>query len=120
MQVQKANKKANMHFGFILMTKTELFKFSPSDRWAIFELKEEEKKNPSQQQGLCSLIEGWDNFNNVGKWWVVVLMGRVQQRLYLSCSSGTGTHWPLEYASNCQTPFHSFPLNCTIQNISNV
>lgn len=31
MQVQKANKKANMHFGFILMTKTELLKFSPSD-----------------------------------------------------------------------------------------
>lgn len=36
----KANKKANMHFGFILMTKTELLKFSPSDHWAIFEPKE--------------------------------------------------------------------------------
>ncbi len=97
------------------MTKTELLKFSPSDHWAILS-----QKKKSQQQGLCSLTEGRDSFNNVGKWCVVALMGRVQQRLHLSCSSGTGTHWPLEYASYCQTLFHIFPWNRTIQMVSNV
>lgn len=55
MQVQKANKKANMRFRFMLMAKTELLKSSPPDHWADFEVAE---KIQTQQRCLRSSTEG--------------------------------------------------------------
>lgn len=72
MQVQKANKKANMHFGFILMTKTELLKFSSSDHWAISEPKEK-KIQGSNKVSVLSLRGGtilimWANGGWLRSW----------------------------------------------------
>lgn len=55
MQAQKANKKANMRFRFILMAKTEPLKSSPSDHWV-------EEKSPNSATGSPFFHRGAGTF----------------------------------------------------------